>query len=58
MAAADQGAESRAVETPRVGQLLEVPDPAEVTLPTGEVRIVTGGLYFVEHHGEHRVEKA
>jgi hypothetical protein len=41
----------------KVGDFLDVPNPAEVTLPNGDVVRVTGGLYIVEQDGPHQVKK-
>jgi hypothetical protein len=47
-----------AAKTPaKVGDHLEVPNPAEVTLPSGDVIRVTGGLYIAEQDGPHAVKK-
>lgn len=46
-----------AKDTPAIGSIIEVPDPAKVTLPDGSVRMVVGGRYVVEHEGEHKIEK-
>lgn len=44
-------------KTPEIGTVLEVPDPAAVTLPDGTVRTVVGGRYVIDVEGEHKIEK-
>lgn len=39
-----------------LGEVIEVPDPAEITLPSGEVRIVVGGRYAIDVEGAHTVK--
>lgn len=46
-----------AAQEPAVGSIIEVPDPAEVTLPNGRVLTVVGGRYVIEHDGEHKVSE-
>jgi hypothetical protein len=41
----------------KAGEVIEVPDPAEVTRPDGSTIRVIGGLYVVEANGEHKAKK-
>ncbi|MCA1984795.1 hypothetical protein [Nocardioides nematodiphilus] len=41
----------------KAGELIEIPDPAEITRPDGEVITVTGGRYLIEADGSYQVKK-
>jgi hypothetical protein len=38
------------------GEVVDVPDPAVITLPNGQEVKVTGGRYVIEFVGEHKVK--
>lgn len=42
----------------KLGDIIEVPNPALVTRPDGNTVRVIDGVYVVEQDGKHKVEKA